>query len=269
MYHQHFGLNEAPFSIAVNPRYLFMSQRHRDALAHLLYGVSGGGGFILLTGEVGTGKTTVNRCLLEQLPDTTDLAIILNPALSAVELLASACDELGIDYPRETHSLKALTDALHRYLLENYDRGRKTVLMIDEAQHLDFDVLEQIRLLTNLETNDEKLLQIILIGQPELSDKLARPELRQLNQRITARYNLQPLNLDETSAYIRHRLEVAGLKGDRRLFDSSAVKQIHTLTRGIPRLINVLCDRALLGACLLYTSPSPRDQRGSRMPSSA
>ena len=248
MYHQHFGLNEAPFSIAVNPRYLFMSQRHRDALAHLLYGVSGGGGFILLTGEVGTGKTTVNRCLLEQLPDTTDLAIILNPALSAVELLASACDELRIDYPRDAHSLKALTDALHRYLLENYDRGRKTVLMIDEAQHLDFDVLEQIRLLTNLETNDEKLLQIILIGQPELSDKLARPELRQLNQRITARYNLQPLNLDETGAYIRHRLEVAGLKGDRKLFEQAAVKQIHALTRGIPRLINVLCDRALLGA---------------------
>ena len=248
MYYQHFGLNEAPFSIAVNPRYLFMSQRHRDALAHLLYGVSGGGGFILLSGEVGTGKTTVNRCLLEQLPETTDLAIILNPALSAVELLASACDELGIYYPQETHSLKALTDALHRYLLQNYDRGRKTVLMIDEAQHLDFDVLEQIRLLTNLETNDEKLLQIILIGQPELSDKLARPELRQLNQRITARYDLQPLNLDETSAYIRHRLEVAGLKGDRRLFDQPAVKQVHSLTRGIPRLINVLCDRALLGA---------------------
>ena len=248
MYHQHFGLNEAPFSIAVNPRYLFMSQRHRDALAHLLYGVSGGGGFILLTGEVGTGKTTVNRCLLEQLPDTTDLAIILNPALSATELLASACDELHIEYPKDTQSLKALTDALHRYLLDNHDRGRKTVLMIDEAQHLDFDVLEQIRLLTNLETNDEKLLQIILIGQPELSDKLSRPELRQLNQRITARYNLQPLNLDETSAYIRHRLEVAGLKGDRRLFDQSAVKQVHALTRGIPRLINVLCDRALLGA---------------------
>ena len=149
MYHQHFGLNEAPFSIAVNPRYLFMSQRHRDALAHLLYGVSGGGGFILLTGEVGTGKTTVNRCLLEQLPDTTDLAIILNPALSAVELLATACDELKIDYPQGTESLKALTDALHRYLLDNHERGRKTVLMIDEAQHLDFDVLEQIRLLTN------------------------------------------------------------------------------------------------------------------------
>ena len=248
MYHQHFGLNEAPFSIAVNPRYLFMSQRHRDALAHLLYGVSGGGGFILLTGEVGTGKTTVNRCLLEQLPDTTDLAIILNPALSAVELLATACDELKIDYPKGTDSLKALTDALHHYLLENYERGRKTVLMIDEAQHLDFDVLEQIRLLTNLETNDEKLLQIILIGQPELTEKLSRPELRQLNQRITARYNLQPLNLQETTAYIRHRLEVAGLRGGVSLFESAAVKQIHSLTRGIPRLINVLCDRALLGA---------------------
>lgn len=248
MYHQHFGLNEAPFSIAVNPRYLFMSQRHRDALAHLLYGVSGGGGFILLTGEVGTGKTTVNRCLLEQLPDTTDLAIILNPALSAVELLATACDELKIDYPKGTESLKALTDALHNYLLDNHERGRKTVLMIDEAQHLDFDVLEQIRLLTNLETNDEKLLQIILIGQPELTDKLSRPELRQLNQRITARYNLQPLNLQETTAYIRHRLEVAGLRGGVSLFESAAVKQIHSLTRGIPRLINVLCDRALLGA---------------------
>lgn len=248
MYHQHFGLNEAPFSIAVNPRYLFMSQRHRDALAHLLYGVSGGGGFILLTGEVGTGKTTVNRCLLEQLPDTTDLAIILNPALSAVELLATACDELKIDYPQGTESLKALTDALHHYLLDNHERGRKTVLMIDEAQHLDFDVLEQIRLLTNLETNDEKLLQIILIGQPELTEKLSRPELRQLNQRITARYNLQPLNLQETTAYIRHRLEVAGLRGGISLFESAAVKQIHSLTRGIPRLINVLCDRALLGA---------------------
>lgn len=248
MYHQHFGLNEAPFSIAVNPRYLFMSQRHRDALAHLLYGVSGGSGFILLTGEVGTGKTTVNRCLLEQLPETTDLAIILNPALSAAELLATACDELRIDYPQGTESLKALTDALHRYLLDNHAKRRKTVLMIDEAQHLDFNVLEQIRLLTNLETNDEKLLQIILIGQPELTEKLSRPELRQLNQRITARYNLQPLNLQETTAYIKHRLEIAGLRGGTSLFEAAAVKLIHRLTRGIPRLINVLCDRALLGA---------------------
>ena len=248
MYYQYFGLSEGPFSIAVNPRYLFMSARHRDALAHLLYGVGAGGGFILLTGEVGTGKTTINRCLLEQLPDATDIAIILNPALNAQELLASACDELGIDYDRTNHSLKTLTDLLHRFLLENHARGRNTVLLIDEAQHLDFEVLEQIRLLTNLETDSEKLLQIILIGQPELAQMLARPELRQLNQRITARYNLEPLNLEETGAYIRHRLQVAGLPPDRELFPRSVVRGIYRRTRGIPRLINLLCDRVLLGA---------------------
>ncbi|AQA19518.1 general secretion pathway protein GspA [Halioglobus japonicus] len=248
MYFQYFGLNEAPFSIAVNPRYLFMSARHRDALAHLLYGVGAGGGFILLTGEVGTGKTTINRCLLEQLPEDTDLAIILNPALNAMELLATACDELGIEYDREGHTLKSLTDALHAYLLENHSKGRKTVLMIDEAQHLDFEVLEQIRLLTNLETNSEKLLQIILIGQPELAQLLARPELRQLNQRITARYNLEPLNLAETGAYIQHRLQVAGMTADRQIFPPAVVKGIYRQTRGIPRLINVLCDRIMLGA---------------------
>ena len=248
MYYQYFGLNEAPFSIAVNPRYLFMSPRHRDALAHLLYGVGAGGGFILLTGEVGTGKTTINRCLLEQLPDVTDIAIILNPALNAMELLATVCDELGIAYDRDRHTLKSLTDNLHQYLLENYSRGRKTVLLIDEAQHLDFDVLEQIRLLTNLETHSEKLLQIILIGQPELAQMLGRPELRQLNQRITARYNLEPLNLEETGAYIRHRLQVAGMVAGREVFPQAVVRGIHQRTRGIPRLINVLCDRMLLGA---------------------
>ncbi len=248
MYYQYFGLNEAPFSIAVNPRYLFMSPRHRDALAHLLYGVGAGGGFILLTGEVGTGKTTINRCLLEQLPDDTDIAIILNPALNAMELLATVCDELGIEYDHERHTLKTLTDKLHQYLLANYQRGRKTVLLIDEAQHLDFDVLEQIRLLTNLETHSEKLLQIILIGQPELAAMLTRPELRQLNQRITARYNLEPLNLEETGAYIRHRLQVAGMVAGREVFPPSVVRGIHRHTRGIPRLINVLCDRMLLGA---------------------
>jgi general secretion pathway protein A len=248
MYHQYFGLNEAPFSIAVNPRYLFMSARHRDALAHLLYGVGTGGGFILLTGEVGTGKTTINRCLLEQLPHDTDIAIILNPALNAMELLATACDELGISYDRDNHTLKSLTDALHAFLLENHANGRKTVLMIDEAQHLDFDVLEQIRLLTNLETHSEKLLQIILIGQPELAQLLARPELRQLNQRITARYNLEPLNLSETGAYIHHRLQVAGMTPDREIFPPGVVKGVYRQTRGIPRLINVLCDRILLGA---------------------
>ena len=248
MYYQYFGLNEAPFSIAVNPRYLFMSARHRDALAHLLYGVGTGGGFILLTGEVGTGKTTINRCLLEQLPHDTDIAIILNPALNAMELLASACDELGIEYDPDNHTLKTLTDKLHTYLLDNHARGRKTVLLIDEAQHLDFNVLEQIRLLTNLETNSEKLLQIILIGQPELAQMLARPELRQLNQRITARYNLEPLNLDETGAYIHHRLQVAGMSPERIIFPNSVVRGIHKHTRGIPRVINVLCDRILLGA---------------------
>ena len=248
MYYQYFGLTEAPFSIAVNPRYLFMSARHRDALAHLLYGVGAGGGFILLTGEVGTGKTTINRCLLEQLPDDTDLAIVLNPALNAMELLATVCDELGIGYDPGNHTLKSLTDSLHAYLLANYERSRKTVLMIDEAQHLDFEVLEQIRLLTNLETNSEKLLQIILIGQPELADLLARPELRQLNQRITARYNLEPLNLQETGAYIQHRLQVAGMTPGRVVFPNSVVKGIYQRTRGIPRLINVLCDRMLLGA---------------------
>jgi general secretion pathway protein A len=248
MYHQYFGLSEAPFSIAVNPRYLFMSARHRDALAHLLYGVGAGGGFILLTGEVGTGKTTINRCLLEQLPEETDIAIILNPALNSLELLATACDELHIEYDPDNYSLKTLTDKLHAYLLDNHSRGRNTVLMIDEAQHLDFEVLEQIRLLTNLETNTRKLLQIILIGQPELVELLNRPELRQLNQRITARYNLEPLNLEETSAYIRHRLQVAGLAPGRELFPASVVRGIFKRTRGIPRLINVLCDRILLGA---------------------
>ncbi len=248
MYYQYFGLTEAPFSIAVNPRYLFMSTRHRDALAHLLYGVGAGGGFILLTGEVGTGKTTINRCLLEQLPTDTDVAIILNPALNALELLASVCDELGIEYDHQTYTLKTLTDKLHSFLLDNHARGRKTVLLIDEAQHLDFDVLEQIRLLTNLETNSEKLLQIILIGQPELAQMLARPELRQLNQRITARYNLDPLNLDETSAYIQHRLQVAGMSPERVIFAPAVVRGIYKATRGIPRVINVLCDRMLLGA---------------------
>lgn len=247
MYHGYFGLKEAPFSIAVNPRYLFMSDRHRDALAHLLFGVGAGGGFILLTGEVGTGKTTVNRCLLEQLPDNTDIALILNPALNAIELLATVCDELGIDYQQGEQSLKVLTDKLHQFLLANHARGRNTVLLIDEAQHLKFEVLEQIRLLTNLETNTKKLLQIILVGQPELRTLLNKPELRQLAQRITARYQLKPLNLEETQAYIRHRLQIAGLAAGQQLFPKKVVVGIHKVSRGVPRIINVLCDRMLLG----------------------
>ncbi len=248
VYHSFFGLKEAPFSIAVNPRYLFMSPGHRDALAHLLYGIGAGGGFILLTGEVGTGKTTINRCLLEQLPDNADLAVILNPALESVELLAAICDELDITPPQANAGLKAYSDALHRFLLANHERGRKTVLMIDEAQHLSFDALEQIRLLTNLETSEEKLLHIILIGQPELAARLARPELRQLNQRITARFELSALSSDETASYIRHRLTIAGLAPGRELFPAGLVRAIHRSSGGIPRRINLLCDRMLLGA---------------------
>ena len=248
MYQQYFGLTEQPFSIAVNPRYLFMSDRHRDALAHLLYGVGSGGGFILLTGEVGTGKTTLNRCLLEQLPEQTDIAIVLNPALSAVELLATVCDEFEVEYEQGTDSLKLLTDALHQFLLANHRANRRTVLMIDEAQHLGFEVLEQIRLLTNLETDEKKLLQIILTGQPELADMLKRPELRQLNQRITARFNLTPLDASETAAYIQHRLQIAGLPSNRVVFPSAASKAVYRLSGGIPRLVNLLCDRAMMGA---------------------
>ncbi|MEH6557589.1 MAG: AAA family ATPase [Oceanicoccus sp.] len=247
MYHRYFGLKEAPFSIAVNPRYFFMSARHQDALAHLLYGVGIGGGFILLTGEVGTGKTTVNRCLLEQLPENTDIAIILNPAMNAIELLATVCEELGIPHESGEQSLKVLTDKLHQFLLDNHGNGRNTVLLIDEAQHLQFAVLEQIRLLTNLETNTKKLLQIILVGQPELRSLLNKPELRQLAQRITARYQLKPLNLEETQAYIRHRLQVAGLPANQDLFSRNIVKGIYKASRGVPRIINVLCDRMLLG----------------------
>ena len=252
MYYRYFGLKEAPFSIAVNPRYLYMSARHREALAHLVYGVgagsgAGGGGFILLTGEVGTGKTTTIRCLLEQLPKNTDIAIVLNPALNTIELLATICDELSIAYLSHEQSLKVLTDKLHQFLLDNYAKGRNTVLLIDEAQHLQFKVLEQIRLLTNLETNTKKLLQIILVGQPELRTLLQKPELRQLAQRITARYQLKPLSIKETQDYIRHRLHVAGLPANQELFPFSVIKGLHKVSRGVPRIINVLCDRMLLG----------------------
>jgi len=255
MYHQYFGLKEAPFSIAPNPRYLFMSRRHKEALAHLLYGVSHGGGFVLLTGEVGTGKTTVSRALLKQLPKNTDLAYILNPTLSAVELLGTICDELKVTDIKDTNSLKELSDRLHQFLLQNHAQGRNTVLIIDEAQHLDYKVMEQIRLLTNLETDEKKLLQIVFIGQPELNELLAKPELRQLAQRITARFHIEPLTAIETGAYIRHRLMIAGMPASQSLFSPAAVKMIYRACGGIPRLINVTCDRALLGA---YTHNRPQ-----------
>ena len=244
MYNDYFGLREAPFSIAPNPQYLFMSPRHREALAHLLYGIQSDGGFILLTGEVGTGKTTVCRCLMEQIPEDVDTAYILNPKQTAQELLATACDELHIDYP-ENASIKVLVDGMNDFLLASHQSSRRTVLIIDEAQNLSVDVLEQLRLLTNLETNQRKLLQIILLGQPELLKLLAKQELRQLSQRVTARFHLDALNKDEVADYIQHRLDTAGAKGS--LFPLATVKRIYAISKGIPRLINLVCDRALLG----------------------
>ncbi len=243
---EYFGLKEAGFSITPDPQFLYLSPRHQEALAHLLYGAGEGGGFVLLTGEVGTGKTTICRAFLEQLPEHVDLALILNPALDVPELLHAVCDEFGVPVTAEEKSPKPLVDRLNAYLLEAHGNGRRPVLMIDEAQNLSPEVLEQIRLLTNLETAKHKLLQIFLVGQPELHDLLQRRDLRQLAQRITARYHLMPLDAGETDAYIQHRLAVAGAR--QRLFRPAAVRRIHRLTGGVPRLINILCERALLGA---------------------
>ena len=245
MYAAHFGLTERPFSLAPDPRYLFLSDGHREALAHLVYGLQGGG-FVQLTGEVGTGKTTVCRTLLDQLPPEVDVAMIFTPRLTAVELLAAICTELRVETPPGTTSVKLLVDALSRKLLDTHAKGRRTVVIIDEAQNLSMEVLEELRLLTNIETTTEKLLQVILIGQPELVDVMQRPELRQLGQRVTARYHLRPFAFSATKAYVRHRLEVAGQRDS--MFTRAAVWTAHRRSGGVPRLINNICDRALLGA---------------------
>lgn len=245
MYNQYFGLKENPFGLSPDPRYLYLSQRHQDALAHLMYGITGGGGFVLLTGEVGTGKTLMIRALLQRLPETVDVALVLYPFLSVREFMVALCDDLHIPKPADP-GLKTLIDALNAYLLENHAKGRRTVLIVDEAHRLNREVLEQIRLLTNLETTKEKLLQIVLVGQPELNDVLAQPEMRQLTQRITARYDLQSLTAHETRAYVQHRCRVAGASVS--LFSALAMRWIHRITHGVPRLINILCDRALLAA---------------------
>lgn len=250
MYAKFFGLRQEPFSIAPDPRYLYMSERHREALAHLLYGLRGGGGFVLLTGEIGAGKTTVCRCFLEQIPKRCNVAYIFNPKLTVIELLKTVCEEFRIplDPARmRGETVKDYLDPINEFLLKTHAVGQNNVLIIDEAQNLSSEVLEQLRLLTNLETSERKLLQIILIGQPELRDMLARPELEQLAQRVIARYHLKALSESETSQYIRHRLGVAGLSGVVP-FDRQARKRIHELSRGVPRRINLLCDRSLLGA---------------------
>ncbi len=254
MYASFFGLTEKPFAITPDPRYLFMSARHAEALAHLLYGITEAGGFIQLTGEVGTGKTTVVRSLLERMPGHADVAVILNPQLSPLQFVVTICEELGLFLRDEdTTSLKDLIDTLNRRLLDAHAKGRRVVVIVDEAQNLSPATLEQVRLLTNLETPSQKLLQIILIGQPELREVLDRVELRQLAQRITGRYHLDPLSKHETALYVNHRLRVAGANGE--IFTGPALREIHRLSNGIPRIINVICDRALLGA---FTQESHR-----------
>ena len=245
MYTQFFGLSEPPFSISPNPKYLYMSERHGEALAHLNYGLQDGGGFVLLTGEVGTGKTTVSRCLLQQLPADTEIAYILNPSLTERDLLAAICDEFQLPYGEEA-SLKQLFDLIRDHLLANLAAGKRSVVLVDEAQHLLPGVLEQLRLLTNLETDEKKLLQVVLIGQPELQQMLRQPLLRQLAQRITARYHLLPLSRQDVDAYVRFRLQVAGCV--QPIFTPRAIQTLHRLSGGIPRLINLICDRALIAA---------------------
>ena len=247
MYERFFGLTEKPFAITPDPRYLFLSERHAEALAHLAYGIQEAGGFVQLTGEVGTGKTMVVRSLLQQLPANCDMALILNPRITPAEFLLAICDELHVSVPEKLNSsVKGLVDLLTRFLLDAHSRGRRVVVMVDEAQNLSPDVLEQVRLLTNLETATQKLLQIILVGQPELREVLGRSDLRQLAQRITGRYHLEALTRTESIAYVRHRLRVAGATTD--VFTAGALREIHRLSGGIPRIINVVCDRSLLGA---------------------
>ena len=247
MYLAFFGIAEKPFAITPDPRYLYLGRQHADALAHLVYGINDAGGFIQLTGEVGTGKTTTIRSLLARAPKNAEIALIINPRLSPLDFLQTICEELGIGVPDgAAGNAKELVDQLNRYLLRAHALGRRVVLIVDEAQNLSVEVLEQVRLLTNLETESQKLLQIILIGQPELRALLGRNDLRQLAQRITARFHLQPLSREDTLAYVRHRLRVAGATSE--IFSGAALREVHRLSGGVPRVINIICDRALLGA---------------------
>ena len=243
MYCSFYGITEKPFSITPDPKFLYLGKTHKEAFAHLLYGIRERGGFIVVTGEIGAGKTTLCRGLLSHLDEDTLVAFIFNPTLSALELLKSINEDFGI--ASEATTKKELIDELNQFLLEKRKEGKNTVLIIDESQSLDGEVLEQIRLLSNLETETEKLLQIILIGQPEFRHILEQPRLLQLNQRVTVRYHLKALSPEETAEYIHHRLSVIDA-ADKVFFSPEALKKIWRSTRGVPRLINVLCDRALL-----------------------
>jgi len=247
MYLNYYRLQEKPFNITPNPRFVFLSRQHREVFAHLLYGLQSRCGFIEITGEVGAGKTTMLRTLFEQLADEEfRLALIFNPSLSAEELMAAICREFGLlDQADDRHNL---LERLNRFLLDENAAGRTVVLVIDEAQNLTAPVLEQIRLLSNLETETDKLIQIVLVGQPELGALLAQPNLRQLSQRIAVRYHLRPMDRQDTEAYIQHRLQIAGAEHPEQLMASSALRAIFRASGGLPRLINVLCDRALLAA---------------------
>ena len=246
MYQEFFSLNQQPFSIAPDPEFIFFTEQHKEALAHLKYGLQGNGGFVVLTGEIGTGKTSICRFLLQDMPTDTDIASITNPAVSEIALLVDICEQFSISYNREKTTLKMMFDTLASWMLVNHQRGRHAIVLIDEAQHLSFNVLEQLRLITNIESDNLKPLQIILVGQTALQEKLQTTELRQLSQRITARYHLQALNKQETNFYIYHRLNTSGAKGT--IFDPKSVSYIFKASLGIPRLINQICDRCLLSA---------------------
>src|SRR5512133_1996021 len=257
MYAAYFGLKENPFKLTPEPGYLFLSEQHRDALNYLIYGIKEKKGFILISGGIGTGKTTLCRTLLNLLDSQVETALIFNTAISDMELLETVVTEFGIGLPHEAGTKKGYVDAINAFLLANFAAGKNAVLLIDEAQNLSHGVLEQIRMLSNLETEKEKLLQIILIGQPEIKATLTLPALRQLNERITVRYDLKPLAAGDVATYINHRLSVAGGPGTVR-FAAGAYRQVFYFSEGIPRRINALCDRALL---IAYTKNTSRIDR--------